>query len=79
MGKTGAAGSEQVPQAVADMRQILKAMGVTSYDPAVVTQLLEFSHRKYSLAGVIFCPAYPPPMVCGPFDGLGRLHRRHSL
>lgn len=39
--------SPDVPQDAKLIVLILKSMGVTQYDPAVVVQLLEFTHRKW--------------------------------
>jgi hypothetical protein len=41
--------SPDVPQDAKLIVLILKSMGVTQYDPAVVVQLLEFTHRNLNM------------------------------
>jgi hypothetical protein len=47
--------SPDVPQDAKLIVLILKSMGVTQYDPAVVVQLLEFTHRNGKNRGFDGC------------------------
>jgi len=39
--------SQTVPHEVQVIQAVLKDMGVTDYEPAVVNQLLDFTYRKF--------------------------------